>query len=1088
MTRGHSSLAVCCLLAVVFIASPLHAQFSGAIEGSVTDQSGAAVPGANVVLTGADTGVAHSTVTSGEGYFRFPSLAPGGYKLTVTAQGFGSVTQKNIELTAMRVQTVPVKMQVASAQTSVEVTAPPPSIELDEAKISSVTTAREVQELPLEGRNIYNVVAQTPGVTGTGLMGQPDLDIFFATTVPAINANGQPNSGNSYYLDGSSLNDSPSEGDAKLVPNPDSIQEVVVSTTNYAAQYGKGSSVVTLITSKSGTNMFHGSLYEYHRDNKLTARNIFQNTPNPITGHILNPFRRNEFGGSLGGPIKKDSTFFFFSWDQVRATNSDAFASTAETSDFVNFMKTNFPNNISTSLLTKFTPVVNGLNSFQTVAQVELAQTGQTCSGTGPLGMPCDMNLLATGVHSFSTIHNGLQWNTRIDHSFANSKDRIYGNVYRTTLDTSGGETVRPTFNIVIPQHALFIGLNWTHVFSPSLLNEAAGGFTRTTALIPCNLCQILPMSVNGMPGFGDGFAPATFAQNDFHWRDMASFIHGKHSLKAGFEIFHNQDFAPFTPVFSRPNYNFETVFDFAADTPTQQGGINFDPRTGGPENGSRYNVSSTYGFFAQDNWKVTSTFTANLGLRWDFSSNPTETQGLISVLKPGTGSTLQQQITGLAVGPAKQYFQDHKIYYFAPRFGFAWQPFAARNWSVRGGFGIFFNRGGNDVWSDTTRNNPPFGASLTADVHVPSGPQPVYGFCASDKFPFNCPIPSLSPGQFNERGGPLGAQVDIGGPVPGLRQAYAENWFLGVQRSFGHNWIAEADYTGSTGVHLYSIIDRNRFAGGRDPVTGIVTRLNSFFGRINYADNSNHSSFNGGTFLVRKRFDAGYSFQVAFTRGKTIDLLGGAPGCNKCSENANVFDAYNINFQRGLSDQDVSKQLSFNFTWDIPKPKTGKAIVDRILGGWELSSLASFQSGLPKTVFASTSATDFNLDGNNFDVPDTPAFGHSKSGLSRSDYLKGVFTASDFPAPPLGQEGNLGRNTFRGPGFAQLDLSVAKNNRLPWFSSEGANLQIRGEFFNLFNRVNLTNWDTNLASGTFGKATGVLQPRTIQVSARLTF
>ena len=161
---------------------------------------------------------------------------------------------------------------------------------------------------------------------------------------------------------------------------------------------------------------------------------------------------------------------------------------------------------------------------------------------------------------------------------------------------------------------------------------------------------------------------------------------------------------------------------------------------------------------------------------------------------------------------------------------------------------------------------------------------------------------------------------------------------------------------------------------------------------------------------------------------------------------------------------------------------------MDRILGGWELSSLASFQSGLPKTVFASTSATDFNLDGNNFDVPDTPAFGHSKSGLSRSDYLKGVFTASDFPAPPLGQEGNLGRNTFRGPGFAQLDLSVAKNNRLPWFSSEGANLQIRGEFFNLFNRVNLTNWDTNLASGTFGKATGVLQPRTIQVSARLTF
>ncbi len=1088
MKRGHIFFGICCVISLLFTAAPLYAQFSGAIDGSVTDQSGAVVARASVALKSLDTGVVSSTTTNSDGYFRFSSLAPGKYKITVSAQGFSAVSQENIELTAMRVQTISIKMPVGSVESSIEVTETPTLLETDEAKISAVTTQREVEELPLEGRNIYNVVSQAPGVTGTGTMGNPDLDIFFATTVPAINANGQPNSGNSFYLDGDSLNDSPSEGDAKLVPNPDSIKELLVTTNNYSAEYGKGSSVITLITSKSGTNAFHGSLYEYHRDNVLTARNVFQNSPNPITGHLINPFRRNEFGGSLGGPITKDGTFFFFSWDQVRATNADAFTSTVETPAFVNFMTTNYPNNISTSLLTNYTPVVAGLTSFQTVAQVEQAQTGQTCSGSGPLGMPCNMDLLATGVHSFATIHNGLQWNARVDHSFANAKDRIYGNVYRTTLDTSGGETVRPTFNIVIPQHALFIGLNWTHVFSPSLVNEAAGGFTRTTAFIPCNLCQILPMSIAGMPGFGDGFAPATFAQNDFHWRDMATLVRGKHALKMGFEMFHNQDFAPFTPVFSRSSYNFETVFDFAADTPSQEGGINYDPRTGGVENGNRYNVSSTYGLYAQDDWKVAKTLALNLGLRWDFSSNPTETQGLISVLHPGSGSTLLQQMQGLSVGPAKQYLQDHRIGYFAPRVGFAWQPFAARDWSVRGGFGVFFNRGGNDVWSDTTRNNPPFGAALTADIHVPSGPQPVYGFCASDKYPFNCPVPPLSPGQFNSRGGPLGVAVDIGGPAPGLRQAYAENWFLGIQRSFGRNWIAEADYAGSSGIHLYSIIDRNRVDLDRDPVTLVVNRPNPFFGRINYADNSNRSWFDAGTFFVRKRFDAGYSLQVAFTTGKTIDLMGGSPGCNKCSENANVFDAYNIDFQRGISDQDITKQLSFNFTWNLPKPKTGKAFVDRTLGGWELSSLASLQSGLPRTVFTSTPQTDFNLDGNNFDLPNTPAFGRTKKGLSRSDYLNGVFTAAQFALPSLGQEGDLGRNTFRGPGFVQVDLSFAKNNRLPWFSREGANLQIRGEFFNLFNRVNLTNWDTNLESGTFGKATGVLTPRVIQVSARITF
>jgi hypothetical protein len=566
----------------------------------------------------------------------------------------------------------------------------------------------------------------------------------------------------------------------------------------------------------------------------------------------------------------------------------------------------------------------------------------------------------------------------------------------------------------------------------------------------------------------------------------MLSFTHGKHALKTGFEMFHNQDFAPFTPTFSRPNYNFETVFDFAADKPSQEGGINFDPRTGGIQNGNRYYVDSSYGIYVQDDWKVRPTFTANLGLRWDFNSNPSEVHDQLSVLQLGSGSILPQQIAGISVVPATHVFQIHRIGYFAPRFGFAWQP--APTWSVRGGYGVFFNRGGNDVWSDTLRNNPPFGASLTADIHVPAGPQPVYGLCASATFPFNCPIPPLSPGKFNERGGPLGSQVDIGGPDPGLRLAYAQNFFFGIQHSFLRNWVAEADFSGSTGIHLYSIIDRNRFAGGRNPVTGTVTRLNPFFGAINYADNNNHSSYVGGTFFVRKSFSSGYSFQVAYTTGKTYDLMGAAPGANKGSENARVVDAYNLNFQRALSDQDVSKQFSFNALWVLPKPSGGNGFVKTIGGGWELSSLTSLSSGTPQTVFTTNASQDFNLDGFNYDIPNTPSFGHTLKGLHRSNYLTGVFKASDFPLPPLGQEGNLGRNTFRGPGFAQVDAALAKNNRIPWFSKDGANVQIRVECFNLLNRVNLTGWDTNLSDGLFGKATSAFQARTIQLSGRLLF
>lgn len=1094
------------LLLVALSAGAAWGQFSSSIEGSVTDSSGAVVPGTTIVLTNIDTGVTNKTQTDGAGFYKVPALAPGRYKVSATFQGFASMTENDILLTATQVRDISFKFQPVSVTSSVEVTAADTAVDTAQAKISSVIDTRQINELGMEGNNIYDVVAQTPGVTGTGTMGQPasNADIFYATTTPAVSANGQPNSGNTYLLDGISLDDSPSGGDAKLVPNPNSVQEVEVSTNNYSAEFGKGSSLVTEITSKSGTNSWHGSMFEQFQNNNLTARTEFQNTPDPATGHIINPFQRNEFGGFLGGPIKKDRTFFLVSWDQVISNFSSAFLTTVETPQFTSFMKTNYPNATSTSLFTQYPANIapSTLTNFQTVAQVEQSQVPsnqQLCSQpgatTGPLGMPCDMPLLGTGDLSFSTIHNGYQYNIRIDQSFPGGKDRIYGNVYHTMLSSSGGEQVRSIFNIIIPQDATFAAINYTHVFSPSVLNEAAGGFTRTTAFIPCNVCQLLPIGVNNMAGFGDGFAPTGFAQNDFEWRDMLSVIHGKHALKMGFEIYHNQDFAPFTRNDARnQSYNFETVFDFAEDKPSQENGIDYNPITGGIMNGNRYYLDSTYGYYVQDDWRVNSRLTVNLGLRWDYLSNPREAHDTLSTIRLGSAPSLEQQIAGISVAPAKHPFTYVPLMNLAPRVGFAWQPFADGKWSVRGAFGIFYNRGGNTLWSDTETNNPPFAASLNADIHVPSGPQPVYGLCGSATFPFNCPRPPLPVDQFNPRGGILGTQVSIGGPDPSLKLAYAENMFLGVQRQFRSHWIAEADFTRSTGIHMYSVINRNRFDGDRNPVTGVITFLNPYFGAINYADNSNHSTYNAGTFFIQKLFHQGYSFQVAFTTGKTIDLMSAPPGRDKGSDYAPVIDAYNLNAQRGLSDQDVSKQLSFNFVWDVPKPKTSSKALNIVAGGWEVTSLGELISGLPQTVFTTNESQDFNLDGNNYDLPNTPSFGHTLKGLNRSDYLKGTFTASQFPLPvgsnglPTGVEGNLGRNTFRGPGFAQVDSGFAKNNHVPWFVNGGANLQFRVDVYNLFNRVNLTGWDTNLADGNFGKATNTLQARTLQLSTKFVF
>jgi hypothetical protein len=1122
------------LIALILGSGVALAQFSSAIEGSVKDSADAIIPGAKVVLTNMDTGVASTTETNSDGYFRFPALGPGKYQVSVTVPGFATVTEDNIVLTAMSVRDASIKLQPSSVTTNVEVNAMPTAVDTDEAKVSSVITAQQVAELPLEGRNVYDVTNQTPGVTGTGLMGSSaaNTDIFYATTTPAVVANGAPNHSNTYLLDGVSLDDSPSGGDAKLVPNPDSVDEVVVSTSNYSAEFGKAASLVTQITSKAGTNKFHGTGFEQYQSSGLTARNEFQNYDDPINGYIT-PYHRNEFGGSFGGPIRKDKTFFFASYDQVISSTTSTGPVQVEDPAFVSWMSTNLPNNLSTSLLSQYKATVAGTpTTVATVANTESVQGGATSpadncadtvndpNGIGPLGMPCGLAMIDTVNGTSVSIHNGYQFNGRVDQSFAQSRDRVYANMYKTHLLGPWDTGVRKDFDINFPQDAWFGAVNYTHVFSPSMLNESAFGYTRTSVDIPCKYCDLLPTNVNGITGFGDGFSPVGFAQNDFHWRDMLSLTHGKHALKTGFEWFHNQDYAPFTVPDNRQQaYGFDTIFDFAADQPDTYGTISFNPVNGGVANNNRYYLNSTYGAYVQDDWKVRPDLTLNLGLRWDATSNPSEAHGTLSTLTLGSGSTLLEQIEGISVGlnpdPDKRRpFIDHKKTYFAPRFGFAWQPFGLKTWSVRGGAGVFFDRGGNTNWSDTETANPPIDANFTASVHTPGSPQPpAFALCQAATFPYNCPLPAglettLPP--LNPRGG-YGDYNSIGGPDPHLKMAYAENYFFGIQHAFASNWIAEADYIHSNTIHEYSITNVNRIDGVNDIVylgNGSYSETlgplpNPYFQAINYADNRNGSNYNGFTTYVRKSFNHGYSMQVTFTAQKTIDLMSTAPGVDKGAEYSEVIDAYNIPAQRGLSSQDTPKQLSYNGLWLIPTPGvTGK--MKNLAGGWQISALGTLMSGFPATVYTTLPQDDFNKDGQDYDLPNVPTFGPTLKGLSRSKFLTGTFKTTDFPLPvdtngvPLGHEGNLGRNTFRGPGFAQTDGAIAKDTHVPWFFGEPGNLQFRLDVYNLFNRVNLQGWDTNLADGgvdangspfgNFGKATGVAQARTLQLSTKIVF
>ncbi len=1111
---------------------PAIAQFRSAIEGTVTDSTGGVVPGAQVTLTNIDTGVSQVAQSNGEGLYRFPSLPPGHYKVSAAMNGFATTTQENITLLAEEIRTVPLTLKPGNLSETVTVTEETAAMQYSEAKVAGDISAKELSALPLAGRNIGNLIGLVPGVTGTGNASQNanDTDIFSLVNNPQVNANGQRGDGNAFYVDNTLATSNPDPGVFNLTPNPESVQELHVAVNDYSAEYGRSDSLVIQAITKSGTNQFHGSLFEYHQDNRLTAHNALSG------GQDVPVFRRNEFGGSLGGPIMKNRLFGFFSLDKKLASTPTVYQDTVEAPEFVSFMQSKYPNNLSTLLMSKFPATNNGVvpGTLQTVNDIMGvdSRTGvPLCVENGPPvpGMPCGLPIRETTTESFAGVTNGLQWNTRIDASF--SKDRIYGNFYRKTPYTQGINT-RPAF--AAPNNFAgitnYLNLDWTHTFSANTVNDAAVGVTRISGLGTCSNCQVPSIAGMGIAGFGDGFAPAEFVQNDFQWRDLLSINHGRHAMKFGFDIFRDQENDLFDGPTQRPGYGFgvnpltgslDPIFDFALDQPVTEGAINYDLRSGALSQQSIGYRSTNFGFFAQDDWKLRNNLSINYGLRWDFNTSPTEVGGRMSEVVLGSGSTLQERIAGASVQVVPTLVPNNKIAYFAPRLSFAWDPTNQGKMSIRGGMGVFFDRAPNIFWSDAIRANPPFIASITADATLPNGPQPVYGLCQDSQTPFNCPIPPANqlPTGLNARGGALNNASSIGGVDPNVKEAYTISRFLGVQYEFHPNWLVEADYTGSQSVHLYVRTERNRCVGCFDPVSGTPTgfRPNSYFRGISYGDNSAWAHSNGGTFSILHRFSSSFTFQAAYTISKTISTVD-APGLGRDSLLSPVYNPYDLNAQRGLASFDIPRAFTLHGVWDLPKLGGQNAFTRGTLGGWQLTGTMSLQAGYPYTVVDCTHSPTGN--GGSCLIPDV-APNVKSTTCDRAGWLGGCLSANSFTLPagctlnannllqcPSGSswEGDSGRNAYRGPGYADVDMSAGKYFHIPWFlGKEGARMQIRGEFFNLLNRTNLNSVSTDLSfvpdgrtidpstgslsrNANFGRAQGAFNPRTIQVGIRVEF
>lgn len=1060
--KFHTSFASKFWMAIIFmsLSGVLVAQtFRGTILGTVTDPTGAVVSGARVVVRNVATGLERSTQTSADGSYSVPELPIGTYSVTISLAGFETSLTKGVVVDVATDRRVDAALKTGQVSQQVEVSGEElPQVDTTSAELGGTLTAQTIENLPVNGRDYTKLIYLNPGVAGS-----PDEISDSPGSYGEFSMNGSRGRSNNYLLDGTDMNDGyrndPAINEAGVFGDPatilpiDAVAELRV-LSNYEAEYGRNSGAVVNIVTKSGTNTLHGSVLEYLRTDKLGARNYF----NSEGGR--NPFHNNQFGASLGGPIVKDRTFFYFDYEGQRETGAQAGTTCVPDPAVITQSEAAIAswneqvNPISTALL--------GRNPWP----------APNVPGAGSDGTGCTSNNLSTATNFRNSIDSLIG---KIDHNF-NASNMItgryyYGNSHQSFpfAQLSGG--LLPGFNTVTPTRVQLISLSWVKIVNSSQVNEARLGWNRfaegffpedkgfdpnsiglDTGVSPYD-SGLPAISVSGFSQIGaTSSVPRNRVDANWHFIDNYSWKSGKHDIKFGYEFRR-------TTIMQVIDHNFRGTlsFDALGDANPLNTTGQLTPLEafleGIPDGGSqvigntlRHTTQNSHGFYIQDSYRWTPRLTLNLGVRWDYFGVVGEKNGLLYTFNPANGGS----------NDATKQLYDKDLNNFAPRLAFAYDVTGKGKTVIRGGWGLFYDAFSQDMFLG----------------HLPWN----CIFCPGPAYPglgTNALTTGSVSGAALQAGTPVysgyGPEGDFFAVDPGIRTPYIQNFNLNFQQQLGSRAVFQVGYVGSRGTKLFQFLDINQPSQAQitaaDLANGVsgygVPRQYSNFFYLNQEKSSASSAYHSLQTTLHVNTWHGLTSQANFVWSHSIDTASDLE--DFLPNQAQPQNSTNPAGDRGNSSFDIRRRFTWSFTYALPHMSGS---MEKLRNGWGLDGTVSLQDGQPWQLNYEFEG-DYSGAGEGFDRPDvigTPHYSGNPAQYLNLAAFAAPCTWATLDDPTDNTEancvagtrhfGNLGRNSLIGPSFKEFNFSIFKNTAL----SERVTLNLRAEFFNLFNHPNFSN------------------------------